>query len=255
MKITIFYLLLFFLLSCGQANDKVENKKHTSKQISPDSSTSIKQSNAIDNETRRCQYDNEVSSLGIGLIKPRTKFDIYDDSLLNNKFANKNIYSDSVEKTNLCSKFYMPDYGIMYFVCLGKTQKAFKILVNFSDIKYLPNTADYKFESWNDHIIQSFGIRRLTNKLGATLSNYPLRKEQNEESDTLTVPEGYEMFCPIEMKGDWIKVKYDCFYNKESNPHEGEPCHGHIDKCKNSLIGWLRWREDNKLLIEIFLIP
>lgn len=255
MKIKLFYILIIFLLSFGPTNSEVQdNKKKTSRKITLDTS-SIKEPSSTINDNVGCEYDNEVSSLGIGLIISPSKFTLYNDSLLTDRFVSKDMYSDNKEKINLCSKFYEPEYGIMHFVCLDKTKKSFKVLVNYSDIKYLPNTEHYKFKSWNDYIIHSFGIRRLHNKAGGIQSYLPLRKEPNEKSDTLAIPKGYEMFCPLEIKGDWIKVKYDCFYNQESNPHEGEPCHGYIDECNNPLTGWLRWRQDNKLLIDIFLMP
>ena len=63
------------------------------------------------------------------------------------------------------------------------------------------------------------------------------------------------MFCPLEVQGDWVRVRYDCFYNKASNPHEGQPCSEYIAQCKTAPTGWLRWRQDNKLVIDIMLLP
>jgi hypothetical protein len=59
----------------------------------------------------------------------------------------------------------------------------------------------------------------------------------------------------MEMRGDWVKVKYDCFYNDENNKYEGQPCQNFVNQCQNPLIGWIRWKQGNKLLIEIFLMP
>ena len=143
----------------------------------------------------------------------------------------------------------------MHFVCIGKTDKAYKILINYSDIKYFPKTKSYDFKTWDQYILQSFGIRRLSAQTGDITASLPLRIEPSDNADTLPILKGHEMFCPIEVKGDWVKVKYDCFYNDENNPNEGEPCHNFIGKCKNPLTGWLRWRQESKLLIDIFLMP
>ena len=129
------------------------------------------------------------------------------------------------------------------------------IPINYSVVKYLPKTDNYAFRTWNKYILQSFGIRRKTKETGEVLENLSLRKEPIDNADTLSIPKGYEMFCPMEIKGDWVRIKYDCFYNDENNPHEGEPCHDFISKCTNSLTGWLRWRQENNLRIDIMLMP
>jgi hypothetical protein len=65
----------------------------------------------------------------------------------------------------------------------------------------------------------------------------------------------FKVVGPLEVKGEWVKVTYDCFYNDENNAFEGEPCHTYIDKCQNPVVGWLKWKQDNKILIDIFLMP
>lgn len=246
-------LILTIIFSCGQKSNNTESKIDTIEIASVDTSSTRENDKQI-NQDNNCSYDNQVSSLGIGLIIAPSKFEIYNDSLLNDKIASWDIYEDE-GKINLCSKFFKPDYGIMHFVCIGKRDKAYKVLVNFSDIKYLPKTKNYDFKTWDEYISQSFGIRRLTSNTGDISKKYLLRSKPNDNADTLVIPNGHELFCPMETKGDWIKVRYDCFYNDENNSYEGEPCHSYIDKCKNPLTGWLQWRQENQLLIDIFLMP
>ena len=195
-----------------------------------------------------CMYDNPVSTLGIGLIiAPDTMpFEIYNDSLLAQKFATLNMDADDFNNMSLCSKFFKPDYGIMHFICLSNSQKAYKVLVNYSDVKYMPNT--YEFKTWEDYILQSDGV-------GLQEGYYqPLRKEPNSTGDTIELtPSEREVMCPQEIKGDLLKVQYDC------NPHQGADsleagCHMYIEQCKNPLTGWLKWKQENKLLIGIFRI-
>ncbi|MBB6005221.1 hypothetical protein [Arcicella rosea] len=247
----IFILTIFF--SCGQRSNISESKIDTIDNSSVDTLSTQPINKQIDQDND-CSYDNQVSSLGIGLIIAPPKFEIYNDSLLNDKIASWDMYEDE-SKINLCSKFFKPDYGIMHFVCIAKSEKAYKVLVNFSDIKYLPKTKNYDFKTWDEYISQSFGIRRLTNDNGDISKKYTLRIKPEDNADTLVIPKGHELFCPMEIKGDWIKVRYDCFYNDENNSYEGEPCHNYIDKCKNPLTGWLLWRQENHLLIDIFLMP
>lgn len=201
-----------------------------------------------------CQYDNPVVSLGIGLVIAGPIVEIYNDSLLTSKLDSFDMYTiDENTKINICSKYYKPDYGIMHFVCLKEHNNCFKVLVNYSTIYYLPKTKDNTFKTWEAYILDAHGISRVTDE--EIVLPQPLRKKPAVQSDTLIIPNGLEMFCPIEIKGDWVKVKYDCFYNLNENPYEGEPCHEFINKCKNPVTGWLQWKSNNKILIGIFLIP
>lgn len=135
----------------------------------------------------------------------------------------------------------------------GHFGNAYKVLINFSDTKYLPDT--YKFMTWNEYILSSFGIRRSINDRGKIIYDQPLRINPYENSDTLAIPAGHELFCPMELKDDWLKVAYDCFYNSSDNPHEGEPCNNYIEECDKPLIGWIKWKSENRVLIDVFLIP
>jgi hypothetical protein len=51
-----------------------------------------------------------------------------------------------------------------------------------------------------------------------------------------------------------VRVNYDCFYNRENNSHEGEPCYNFINECQNPVTAWLKWKQGNKLLIDIMLL-
>ncbi|MES2780857.1 MAG: hypothetical protein V4651_13270 [Bacteroidota bacterium] len=251
-KRRLFFLsILVFLVSCGPHK---KQDKNPSTDVSVDTQ-STKQITEANRAGSNFGYDNQVSSLGIGLVIAPTVFEVFNDSLLKNKLVDYNMYSEDESDIGFCSKFYKPDYGIMHFVCVGKTTNAYKILINYSEIKYLPNTQKYAFETWDQYIMGSFGIKRLTDDSGDHSKILPLRTTPFDNATTVTIPEGYELFCPISVKGDWVHVQYDCFYNDENNTHVDEPCSNYIDKCKHPLTGWLKWREGNKILIGIFLMP
>ncbi|WP_345237395.1 hypothetical protein, partial [Hymenobacter saemangeumensis] len=184
-------------------------------------------------------------------------FSIFNDSLLTDTLARRDMYQyeGTEESTDICPMFFKPDYGIMHFVCVRTTAKAYRVLINFSVIKYLPRTKEYKFWTWDEYILSSYGIRRATETANRRISRLPLRKMPQSKADTLAIPAGHEMFCPQEVKGDWLKVRYDCFYNQPRNPHEGQPCQEYIDKCKTATTGWLQWKQDNTVLIDIMLMP
>jgi hypothetical protein len=199
--------------------------------------------------THEAMYDNPVNSLGIGLIKAPQKFDIYDDSLLTKKYQS---VSMTDAKFGITPKYFKPDYGIMHFVCISQNAKAYKVLVNRTTEKYLPKTKGYDFITWGNYITSSTGIRTLYNEGGKTALLQQLQTEPDGKGKPMPGTEKYEMFCPMQVKGDWVQVQFDCFYNTDNNKHEGEPCHKYISQCKSPVKGWLQWRKDEKVLIDIF---
>jgi hypothetical protein len=239
------YLLFYFsilLLGCSKT-------EHNTKVLSVDALKEIPlniQTQIL--YTENLSFENPSNTLGIGLIIVPEEFELFDDSLLTHRYMKWNMYSSEKPPKPITPKYYKPDYGILHFICIESTSLYHKILINESEIKYCPTTNLYQYVSWDKYILESFGIRRDNEKV-------PLRLSPNEKSETILVPKDYEMFCPIEIKGNWVKVKYDCFYNEDNNPHEGELCKNYIEKCKNPVTGWLKWRENNTVLIDIFLMP
>lgn len=126
-------------------------------------------------------------------------------------------------------------------------------MVNENDIKFVPKNFKYVFWSWEEYLLQSHGVRRKIEN--DEFRNQPIRELPEESSKEIEMPnERFELLCVIEFKGDWIKVKYDCFYNQSSNSYEGLPCSEYIEECKDPSIGWLKWRDKNELLVDIFLM-
>jgi hypothetical protein len=174
---------------------------------------------------------------------------------LQDAFAAVDLYADDEGHDGICPKFYGPEYGIMHFVCIDSTATAYRVLTDYSSVKYVSKTSGAEFKTWTGYILGSFGIRRLRQEGGLPDAPPPIKREPSESSASLPIPDGLEMFCPMEVRGEWVKVKYDCFYNREQNEHEGEPCYNFIHKCAQPIMGWLRWRDENTLLIDIFLMP
>jgi hypothetical protein len=244
------FLGVSMLLACGS---KGKNEGKTSPSAESDAAAFSEAQAHVSENT--CLFDNEVSSLGIGLVLAPAEFTLFNDSALTEVYAEIDMYADEEGLELICPKFFAPEYSILNFVCVDSTLNAYKVLSAYSETKFLKKVDGAEFNSWQEYVLSSFGIRRLTSNDGTRMSDDPLRKEPSARSATLTIPDGYEMFCPMEIRGDWVKVNYDCFYNRDDNPHEGEPCQNFIDECKNPLTGWLRWREGNKLLIDILLAP
>ncbi len=192
-----------------------------------------------------CEYDNSVASLGIGLVMITDPIELFTDSSLHQNTVSASMRKDNIENFPVCSKYYKPDYGMMYFVCLAKTARSYKVLNNGSEVRYLPRTKAYHFITWEKYIMSSLGIRN---------NDQPLRVKPGG-ADTIIFPKGLNMFCPVKVQEDWLQVKYDCFFSKDDNDHEGEPCSAYISDCGDPATGWIKWREKNKVLIEILRMP
>lgn len=202
-----------------------------------------------------CGYENNVSSLGIGVVLAPQAYTLWSDSATTAEFLS---VSSSTEEVmgSICPKFYDPEYGIIHFVCIAVNADTYAVLADSATVKYIRRSTDgVEFKSWDEYILQSFGVRRKIDNEGHPKVSGLLRTEPEDRGSSLTIPAGHEMFCPMEVQGDWVKVRYDCFYNRDVNPYEGEPCHNFIEQCENPLTGWIRWRNGKELLIDIFLMP
>jgi hypothetical protein len=245
-------LMTVLLISCAEENNNGQPTvlKKDSITIIPDSSRLLVKASA-----NKCTIDNEVASLGIGLVIAPKSFTLYDDSSLAGKPLSVDMNEQADSLANICSMVFDPEYGLMHFACIGQTENAYQVLINRSETRYIPKRQN-QFQTWEQYLLHSFGVRR---KTGATDDNEkPLTNVRKAPSDTAAIvplPTGHEMFCAMQVQGDWLQVKYDCFYNDEDSKYEGQPCHDFIGKCADSQTGWLRWRQDNKLLIDIYLTP
>lgn len=201
-----------------------------------------------------CGFDNETPTLGIGILISQGVIKLYDDAKLKSEYGVLERSTDLLEQNqlNICSKYHEPEYGLLHFVCLEERSDYFKIYINNRDVKYIPNDKKVYFLTWEEYIQSTIGIRR---KRGETKNN-PLRMTPSESSSIIEIPKGHELLCPVEIKGDWIKVKYDCFYGSSGYlEYEGQPCKQYIDNCEEELVGWVKWKENEKTLIGMYLIP
>ena len=195
-----------------------------------------------------CGFENEVNNLGIGIVECPETFIVYKDSLLKDTIAKINLYETDLNKYNICGKFSKPDYGILHLVCLHQDSKFYKVMINTKDFAFIAKTNGLIFKTWSEYLLSVYGLGRNHTAIGDFKKQSVLRDISNQ-LDTLTIPKGIESFCPIEIKGDWIKIQYDC------DNTEGISCLKKKQNCESPLIGWIRWRKDNRFLIDIYLLP
>lgn len=206
----------------------------------------------------QCDYSNPPAKLGIGILEYDTYtnenpiFEVYNDPELTDKFCAWNIYDDN--PAPFCAIYHKPAYSIVQVAVLDTLTNSYQVMVNMSDIKYVPKTAEYIFYSWEKYLTQALGVTR---KVESDQSkNQFVRQLPKPGSKVVEVPdEPYELLCVMEVQGEWIKVKYDCFYNRDDNPYEGTLCSEYINDCEDSATGWIQWRIGDMVIIDIYLIP
>ncbi len=96
---------------------------------------------------------------------------------------------------------------------------------------WLQESKTVKFQDWLQKLKSSFAVGRRTK------DSNPLRMQPDSKSEEVSFL-GNDCFAVVEMRGDWIQVNIQ------------NHC---TDAPKQSVSGWLRWRDDNGcLLVEIF---
>jgi hypothetical protein len=154
-------------------------------------------------------------------------------SLSKNLVVENNTYDLMETSTKVLNKLlkirdFDPEYDMMYFDCKGVNNGKYLVIVNDS-IKLIDSSSTFVvFQTIQEHILSSY--ISLTEKS-------PLRKIN---SDTSSIIDNYlnYWYIPIKIKDDWLKVK--CFKDCEGCPESGV------------FEGWVRWKNNGELLIELF---
>ncbi|WP_314773182.1 hypothetical protein [Capnocytophaga sputigena] len=177
----------------------------------------------IGNAQKSSSYEfyNKTKSLGIGLVKVESDI-ITINSQTFNKSLNEYIYTPKY----IVPIFFKPEYNIFYIVCLGDQREYYKVL-SANGEEYLVSKAQTKFISWEDFLKNTTGISNLD------WNKNPLRKEPFEKSKIIKLKDTDATFNIIRVKKDWIEIQSDNNTNEK---------------------GWIQWKKENRLLIEIYLL-
>ncbi|MFY9241869.1 MAG: hypothetical protein WAO74_02455 [Polaribacter sp.] len=182
--------------------------------------------------------NNEPIDLGIGFTIAKNPYLFEDMS------HPKNIFSDSlltkrIKTDKIIPFFYKPDYGLYHFICLEKYGKYYKILINDSEIGFVPNDRNYIFKTW-DAILMSASVQRIDklnlfkNKPNESDTNYVINTCKNDVLKVIDI---------IESQGEfWLEVSFAI------------KCETYIEADTELKTGWIKWRDFNKLLVRILLL-
>jgi len=124
------------------------------------------------------------------------------------------------------------DYSSLVFRCTEIRNNWYKIIVNnqSGQIFWIQKKDQFKFETWETFLKEMFSIYRTDGQ--------KIRKSPLQTSDEI-IYNGEDCFKVKSMKGDWIEIST-------------------TDSCeeeKNNIIksGWIKWRNENTLLINYFI--
>ncbi len=173
-----------------------------------------------------------TKELGIGFVVATDPYQYEDGSHY------ENVFSDSELKNrwtgNISPFFYKPDYALYHFICLEKTVRYYKILINDMSTAYVPNDAHFYFKTW-DMILINASVKRLTD-------DNPIRDELNSSRtiEYKCASGQLQVKDVIEKNGEyWLQISFSPICD---------------DQEIQRTYGWIRWRTKNKLLVDILLL-
>ncbi len=182
--------------------------------------------------------NRQPKELGIGFAIANNPYLYEDMSHPKDIFSNSGL-TTKIGTDKVFPFFYKPDYGLYHFICLEKNEKYYKILINDTEIGFIPNNQNYIFKSW-ETILMNASVERIK-KQNLIRSNPTELDNQIITNDCQY--ETLKVTDVIERKGEfWIAISFstDC-----------EPYPKKDSKQKN---GWIKWRDLNKLLVRIQLL-
>ena len=182
--------------------------------------------------------NSQPKELGIGFAILENPYVYEDMSHPKDIFTNSEL-TDSVKTKKILPFFYKPDYGLYHFICLEKNNQYYKILINDTEVAFIPNNKNYIFRTW-ETILMTASVERIDkqNLIRNSLSEADKKNITNDcDYETLKVVD------VIEQKGAyWIQVSF------------ADNCDPYLDTKTKQKFGWIKWRNQDKLLVKIQLL-
>lgn len=145
----------------------------------------------------------------------------YDDSDGKFEYANENFKPFA----------FHPDYFVLALRCVDEDENRYEVIVNEETglKKFVrKDDATLKFETWEQHILQTFAV-------DFDREQNPLRETPEGKVKNVDLPKE-TTFHPVEIKGQWLKVRWNSSKETKSNLKSG----------------WVKWKENNNILVELF---
>jgi hypothetical protein len=135
------------------------------------------------------------------------------------------------ENDNFAPLAFHQDYFLLALKCTGEEKNRYEVIVNEdTGLKKFVKKDDpaLKFQSWEDHVKGAFAVK--FDEVENQLRESPEGKVENAKLPVDVT------FHPVEVNGAWLKVRWN----------------GSKGSKKDSGSGWVKWRDDNQILVELF---
>lgn len=126
------------------------------------------------------------------------------------------------------------DYFVLALKCIGKSTGRFEVVVNEeTGMKKYVRVDDpvLRFQTWEEHILQVYAV-------DFNWKDNPILEKPGGAVKSVGFVKGVT-FRPVEVEGDWLKVRWDGI------AQTGE-------KNKNDNSGWIKWKKDGFILVELY---
>lgn len=124
---------------------------------------------------------------------------------------------------------FHPDYSLLALKVSGIEKNKYEVIVNENTRlkKYIKKEESFlEYENWEEHILNVYAI-------DFDAEHNPLRKEPNKQANQIPYISD-NFYRPRRIEGNWLQVTW----KEKQNTHSG----------------WLKWKEDGKLLIELIYL-
>lgn len=223
--ISCLFISSLFMFGCKENNEgnNKESENHTKK---ADSLIVENEAVAVSAALDSLEYQNDkyFNHLGIGVVQftnVDAKIQLYADENMQKSISNHVLGADVIPF------FYKPDYGILFFSCVEENQNNYKIYLKDNKVAYLKKEKEIKYFSWNDFLKNE--IVGLSSKdPEANLYADAVNGKQIDNSELSTDDE----IDITDVEDNWVQ----------------------IDNKTVKKTYWMKWREEENLLVSLYLL-
>ncbi|HPQ09152.1 MAG TPA: hypothetical protein PK995_07985 [Bacteroidia bacterium] len=221
----ILYLFLFFFVTCNDYQLNFEENIKTNNGV-----TFVE----IDEKKDMPKIiDTIENTIGILKLNENYKNEMITFFNLDNSvwYRFKYCYGCDIEINDLEKKFIPYAYHIDYFIMILRVVKmdsgSFYVIVNEEQrlIKKINKNNYFTFRNWKEHILND------VSSIDFDVNKNPVMEKPEENSKRVENVDG-EFYFPVEIKGEWLKINWI--------------------KGKKEYYGWIKWKNKNTLLIELY---
>jgi hypothetical protein len=174
-----------------------------------------KRESKMNPEVDKSSHDSAVLEGAIGIIVASEDYQFGDTILVfdkNQKEVSKFVITEETE--------------VLALKCLSQCESTYEVLLQNNNVGYIPvSEKKVKFQTWQEHILNRLFA------VGFNTRDNPLHEEPFEGSKKIWSDKD-DFYHPCRIKGDWLQVKWGTEFSWN--------------------YGWVKWREKEKLLIELF---